>query len=486
MGFLRRVSVFIFFTSHCFYCAYGQQKETVLTKKIPPAQLKADAELLRNIVFAMHPVIGIYQPKSYYTHLFSAYLASLTDSLTEKDFRIKTKLVADELHCGHTEVIYSKSYYKAMGKQKLNYSPYIFIPVQNKVYVLANLNKKQDTTLKRGMEITTINGITIDSMLRYCKRFISTDGFNQTSKSHYLQLSFNTYYMALFGRPDTFRVEYKDGASLKNLSYAAFRPKTIPPIPLGLKDDSLFTKYKRASMRYRYLDKDSKTLLLKIDKFSRKRTDKAYRKIFRKLRENKSENLVVDLRNNGGGSLENSYNLLSYLMDTVKTQTLRTSIKNYPYRKYTQGNIFLKLTRLGLSIIGKKVKQNDTDNFVYTIKPRRKNHFNKKIIVLINGGSFSASCIVAAYLKKSNRAIFIGEETGGAIEGCNAGITPYYTLPNTKIKIRMPAFRVVHDVAPTPTGHGILPDYKIEYSIKDILAKKDLELAKAKELLEIN
>jgi C-terminal processing protease CtpA/Prc len=195
---------------------------------------------------------------------------------------------------------------------------------------------------------------------------------------------------------------------------------------------------------------------------------------------------VLDLRNNGGGSLENSYNFLSYLMDTVKTQTLRSRIKNYPYRKYTHGNIFLKLTRLGLSIIGKKVRQNDTDNFVYTIKPRKKNHFNKKVLVLINGGSFSASCIVAAYLKKSNRAIFIGEETGGALEGCNAGITPYYTLPNTKIKIRMPAFRVVHDVAPIVTGHGILPDYKIEYSIKDVLAKKDLELAKAKELLKLN
>ena len=486
MSFLRQVSFFIFFASHCFHCTYGQKKETVLAKKIPPAQLKTDAELFKNIVFAMHPVIGIYQSKNYYTNLFNAYLASLNDSLTEKDFRIKTKLIADELHCGHTEIIYSKSYYKAMSKQKLNYSPYVFIPVQNKVYVIANLNKKQDTTLKRGMEITKINGIAIDSILRYCRRFVSTDGFNQTSKSHYLQLSFNTYYMALFGRPDTFSVEYKDGTNLKNLSYPAFRPKTIPPIPIGVKDDSLYTKYKRASMRYRYIDADNKTLLLKLDKFSRRRTDKAYRRIFRKLRKNNSENLVLDLRNNGGGSLENSYNLLSYLMDTVKTQTLRTSIKNYPYRKYTHGNIFLKLTRLGLSIIGKKVRQNDTDNFVYTIKPRKKNHFNKKVFVLINGGSFSASCIVAAYLKKSNRAIFIGEETGGALEGCNAGITPYYTLPNTKIKIRMPAFRVVHDVAPIVTGHGILPDYKIEYSIKDVLAKKDLELAKAKELLRIN
>jgi hypothetical protein len=49
----------------------------------------------------------------------------------------------------------------------------------------------------------------------------------------------------------------------------------------------------------------------------------------------------------------------------------------------------------------------------------------------------------------------------------------------------MPAFRVVHDVCPTITGHGILPDYKIEYSIMDILNRKDLEIIKAKELIRL-
>jgi C-terminal processing protease CtpA/Prc len=91
---------------------------------------------------------------------------------------------------------------------------------------------------------------------------------------------------------------------------------------------------------------------------------------------------------------------------------------------------------------------------------------------------------VGAYLKFKQRAVFIGEETGGAIEGCNAGITPYYKLPNTKIKVRIPAFRIINDVSPQITGRGILPDYPITYSIKDILARRDLELIKVKELIE--
>jgi hypothetical protein len=478
---LIRILIFLSLSISC----YPQSKSSIITDKIAPAQLQEDATLFRNVVLAMHPSVGIYKNRAYYEQLFNTYIQSLTDSLTLRDFRLRTKLMADELHCGHTEVLYSKKYYKVMSRQRLNYSPYVFLPVQNKVYVFATMDRKADSTLKRGTEILSINGIPVDSMLRYCKRFISTDGFNQTAKNHYIQLSFNSFYLALFGRPDTFSVEYLDGKTPKQLRYPAIRPKTIPPMPLGARDDSLFIRYKKARMQHRFLDEEHQTLLLKIERFSRKRTDKAYRRIFRKLNKNHSQNLVLDLRNNGGGSLENSYRLLSYLVDTAKTQTLRTGIKNYPYRKYTHGNILFKLTRLAFTIIGKKVSRNDTDSYIYTIKPRKKNHFNGKVLVLINGGSFSASCLVSSYLKDRHNTVFIGEETGGAIEGCNAGITPYYKLPNSNIRVRMPAFRIVHDVHPQITGHGVLPDYEIEYSLKDILAKKDLELLKVKELLHI-
>jgi len=485
MRFLKPFLVFIFLGCGLIGTTYAQKKESLLVKKYSPVQLKEDATILKNVLLSMHPAIGLYESRSFYMKLFDSFIGSLTDSLTEKQFRLKTKLLLDELHCGHTEVLYSSAFYKEINKLKLNYSPYVFLPVETKAYMIANLNKKQDSTIKKGSEITKINGVAVDSMIRYSKRFISSDGFNKTAKEYYVQLGFNSYYLGLFGRPDTFDVEFKQDKQLRNAKYPAFRPKAFPPLPLGPKEDSLLIKYKNAKVAYRFLDADKKSMLLRIEKFSHKGDIKAYRRIFRKLKKKKSENLIIDLRGNGGGSLANSYRLLSYLLDKKSTQTLRTTIRNYPDRKYTHGNLAFKFTRLAYKIIGKKVTLHDTDNFIYTIKPHKKNRFEKKIFVLINGGSFSASCLVAAYLKAFNRATFIGEETGGAMEGCNAGITPYYKLPNTKIRVRVPAFRIVHDVCPAITGHGILPDYKIEYHLKDILLKKDLELLKVKELLHI-
>lgn len=485
MPFFKQFLVIIFFVFFVWSHVFSQPtKESALRKKYSPAQLKQDADLIKNIVLSMHPVIGIYNSRDYYTNLFDSYIGSLNDSLDEKQFRIRTKIVLDQLHCGHTESLLSRAYYKEAAKQTYNFSPYFFIPIKNKVYMLAALNKKKDTLIKKGVEIISINGVSTDSIIRYSKRFISSDGFNQTGKEHYLQLGFNSFYPSLFGRPDTFTVDYLVGTTLKRTKYKAIKLKTIPPLPLAIKTDSSFTHYHLAKMKFGYLDEENVTMHLKLDAFSRKRSKMAYRKIFRELKKNKTENLIIDLRNNGGGSLENCYNLLSYLLDTAQTQTLRTSIRSYPYKKYTALPVIYKLMRFGLGTISKKKTINDTDNFVYTIKPKKKYHYNNKIYVLINGGSFSASCLVAAYLKANNKAVFVGEETAGAIEGCNAGITPYYTLPNTKAKIRMPAFRIVHDVSPNITGHGIVPDHKIEYGISDILSRRDLEIIKVKELIK--
>ncbi len=480
----KRCVILLVFTFIIINNGFAQKlKSNVLTKKYSPAQLKEDVNVMASAILKMHPVIGIYKSRPYYIALFDSLKQAFNDSLTEKQFRIKLKIFLNNLHCGHTEALPSRQYLKFSEKQQLSFSPYVFIPIQNKIYVLATVNKKKDSLLKKGTEVIKINGVSSDSMLNLCRQLITSDGYNITGKNHYLKLGFNSYYPALFGRPDTFNIEYKAGNERKTLKYAAIKIKNIPSIPLVAKDDTLFTICKKASLKYKYIDSSHKTLFLRLNSFSRKKYAKAYHKIFKKLKNDKAENLVIDLRYNGGGSIENSYRLLSYLLDSSQTQTLRTGIKKYPDKKYTTGNIWFKLMRFGFKFIAKKKTINDTDNYVYTIKPVKKNHYDKKIYVLINGGSFSASCLVAAYLKYNRRAVFVGEETAGASEGCNAGITPYYKLPNTKVKIRVPAFRIVNDVCPQITGHGIMPDYKIEYTIKDILARRDLELQKVKELI---
>jgi C-terminal processing protease CtpA/Prc len=240
-------------------------------------------------------------------------------------------------------------------------------------------------------------------------------------------------------------------------------------------------------MNFKYLDAEEESFYLQLTGFSGKKYTKAYRQIFKKLKKDNCKNLVIDLRDNGGGSVFNSYELLKYLIPNKAEQTSYTFIKNYPYRKYTKGNLLFKFTKLYFRLIGKYDKKGDSLFYTLKIKPKKKWHFDNKVIVLINGGSFSASCLVGAYLKELKDITFIGQETGGTLEGSNAIITPYYTLPNTKTKLRIPTFRLMHNPVAKPIlGRGIIPDIKIEYSIEDYRRHRDLEMKKVREIIEPN
>lgn len=457
------------------------QKGYTINKKYSPAALKQDAAIVKSAVLKMHPVIGIYKPKNYYEELFDNLIAGLNDSLTEKQFRIRLKLVLDELHCGHTEVMYSRAFNKAIKPMKLNFLPYYFVTVNNKIFTVMPVNRKKDSLIKQGSEVLRINGIPSDSILNFSRKMVSADGYVTSSKNLAMRTYVNYSYPSLFGRPDTFLIETKRGDSLKTYCVGACNLKDLPLLPVGLKEDSLLRKHKRANISEGYADSAHKLFVLKIKSFKSSRYKKVYRRVFRQLRRDKTENLVIDLRHNGGGNLENCYRLLKYLNEKEQTVTLRSHVKNYPDKKYARGNWSFRLTKFVLKTIGTKRVNGDSVWFTEKIKPYKKKHYNGKVYVLINGGTFSASCILASYLKESKRAILIGSETGGTTEGCNAGITPNYRLPNTKLQVRVPAFRIIHDINPVFTGRGVLPHHEINYSFEDLLKRRDLEMKYLKE-----
>jgi hypothetical protein len=477
--FFRYISVILILFSGAIF----SQKGYNINKKYSPELLKQDAVILKEAIIKMHPVIGIYKPKPYYEKLFDNLISGLNDSLTEKQFRIRIKGFMEELHCGHTEVMYSKAFSKAIKPMKLNFLPYYIIAMDNKLYTVMAVNRKKDSTIKQGTEILKINNISTDSILNFSQRMISADGFVTEGKKQSVRTYINYFYPSLFGRPDTFLLETKRGDSIKTICLKACNLKDLPVLPIGLKEDSLLKKHKRAAISEGYVLADKKLYVLKIKSFRSTRYKKIYRRVFRTLRKDKTENLVIDLRNNGGGNLENSYRLLKYLMDQEQTVTLKSHVRNYPEKKFTKGNWTFKLTKFVMKTSGTKKVKGDTAWFSEKIKPYKKKHYNGKIYVLINGGTFSASCIVAAYLKESQRAILIGKETGGTNEGCNAGMTPYYTLPNSKLKVRIPAFRIIHDINPSLTGRGVLPHYEVNYGLEDILRRRDLEMKFVNELI---
>jgi hypothetical protein len=194
------------------------------------------------------------------------------------------------------------------------------------------------------------------------------------------------------------------------------------------------------------------------------------------------QNLIIDLRNNEGGGDGYDFLLLSYLVNTpIISENVTTSGRQFNFTKYTVNlsdevkayienpNEFLK---------------NDTSLILkdqYTGKinfPTSKNYFHGKVIILTNGGTFSASTNLIKRLydfrqNSKNKILFIGEENGGDIYAnaeC-AGQGYKIKLPNSFIEIDMPA--LCTGVLKTDYPKRGLPDYEVYDKIIDLKSNKD-------------
>ncbi len=86
--------------------------------------------------------------------------------------------------------------------------------------------------------------------------------------------------------------------------------------------------------------------------------------------------------------------------------------------------------------------------------------FKGRLIVLMNGGTFSSASYVAAQLRKKGRALLAGEESGGAGRGCNAILIPTLTLPESKLRVSVPLYFLDHEMKQRQF-RGLLPDIPI-------------------------
>ena len=128
-------------------------------------------------------------------------------------------------------------------------------------------------------------------------------------------------------------------------------------------------------------------------------------------------------------------------------------------------------------ILFKIKKDKENGNYYYFTnhkeKERNENAFMGKVYVLINGGSFSASSIIAAKLQANKRAVFVGEETGGAFNGTVAARMPIITLPNSKNKVRIGLARIGILEKTDTIGRGVFPDVEIIPTVEEFKNNED-------------
>ena len=160
----------------------------------------------------------------------------------------------------------------------------------------------------------------------------------------------------------------------------------------------------------------------------------------------KTDKLLLDLRGNPGGYLDAAIDISSWFLPSGKTVV----IEDY----------------------GKGIEQK-----IYRSKGYDIFSPNLKFARLRDGGSASASEIVAGAMQDNKRAILVGSQSYG-----NGSVQEVENLtPDTIFKITVAKWL-------TPNGtsislKGLTPDYKVDFTNANILNKTDTQLDKAIDLL---
>jgi hypothetical protein len=441
--------------------------------KYTKKQLQQDYRVFRGVLEESHPSLYWFTPKDSMDLFFNEGFNRISDSMTETQFRNLLSYVVSKVHCGHTAVKYSKQYGRYIDTAKIKMFPLSFKVWGDSMAITANINRK-DSILKYGTMVTAIDGYSTRQLTDSFMNYISGDGNSITGRYQSLSNSgsFGSLYRNIMGLKDQIPVTYIDSnGAEQTVNVPVFDPAykdtttkrapqtTVTTVPKPPKERQ--RNLLPLSARYVQIDTTLSSAYMTIHTFARgNKLRMFYRKAFRELKRRNIQHLVVDVRTNGGGDAGLSTLLTRYLADKKfkLADSLYAVRRSSKYHKYISWQPFY----WSLMQFVTHRKNDGLYHFGYFERhyfhPKKRYHFNGDVYLVTGGNSFSATTLFVKALQGQQNVKVIGEETGGGAYGNSAWMIPDVILPNTRVRFRLPKFRLVMDKNLVKEGRGIMPD----------------------------
>jgi hypothetical protein len=418
-------------------------------------EMKQDIQLLRTKLEQHHPNLYLYIDKETLDYIFDV-MEQWDQPQSGSEFYAFLSSLSILIYDGHLIFLPSPDAYNNASK---------VMPLQLQ-YVNDNLFVRnqyaQQPTIPSGSHIFIINNEAPGALANDLLRSLPSDGANWQYNTWILNQYFAAYYSFTRGHPDTFIIGSSfDGKiradTLSSMTWDSINYyKNQAPAAKPSKGIS-FT-----------IEKETNFACLKIPDFHPNILRKKYnqhftqeiKEAFAQLKKENMSSLILDLRDNQGGRLQYGQLLLSHLVDTSFAM-----IESYYKRNGKEPGTIKEISGPCLRT-----------------KRAHENVFKGQLYVLINGGTFSNSSIVASVLQRNTDAIFIGEESGGNRQ-IIGGFSKQIILPNSQIRVQLPRRRIVIDSSAPFAGEGVKPDHLVKPSIEELIQLKDPAMEVAVKLI---
>jgi C-terminal processing protease CtpA/Prc len=462
--------------------------------KISVDQLYADFDLMVSALKEAHTGLYWYITKPQFDSVCNAQRSKIRNGLNTLDFyNLAAPVIAytKEGHSFFRVDQQTQAYLKFSGR----YFPLYVKILDDKVYLINDI----DSLHTKGLLLSKINGISIDTIMKKFMSYEPADGYNVSSKYRWIEenAKFNTYYSKCYPQTTFFDIEVTNPKNNQRTLYQKINSITYQQFRQTYQE----AKKKIPSSTYTIpaifkTNVATNTAILTLNTFDNKQYTSSkidYRQFiktsFQQLQEQKIKHLIIDLRNNGGGKEGYEDEIISYMTDQEYkkfdyVQASAFSYSFYPYTDYKGDWMELDSIMRHEHYLEKDGRILRKSGIEALPKPQP-DPYKGKVYVLTSGLTYSAGSTLTTLLKNHTKAVFIGEEAGGGYYGNTSGIRIILKLPHSKLEVGIPILKfVLHTQNKTiPFGHGIIPDYYIQPTINEYLNNIDAEMIFAQKLI---
>jgi C-terminal processing protease CtpA/Prc len=213
--------------------------------------------------------------------------------------------------------------------------------------------------------------------------------------------------------------------------------------------------------------------------------EEIYRPVFERLAAEKVGTLILDLRENGGGSDSAAIDLARFLIDKPFLAGSKAWVRTFRF-----GDLAEKLETWDPSVLNMPEEEfKDLGNGYYEMRSRGPElfqplepGFHGRLFILCGPANASGATLFMAGLRERRKVSLVGEPTGGSAEGPTAGVVLFLPLPNSGLRVRIPALRTVTGFAGASPLGGLAPDVMVRPTLEERISGKDRVLERAMEM----
>jgi hypothetical protein len=380
------------------------------------------------------------------------------DSIPIFDCFFNLEELAASIQDGHTSI--NPPFQQLQGTDPV--FPFALKVIADKVYVV---KKWGDDPLPLFSQILEINQETIETYREKSSKLA------YSSLKHARDFLFGESFSLLLGvyfkKNPPWQVKYKLNNQVQTVEVQGMDVREY--LPAAFQSPTQYREY--------FVEVDGKKIIvLDIPSFShggRADYDNFIDEFFK--RHKKAEYLIIDLRENPGGSGYRGYYLLDCLVEKpyliTKDFTFKVSdtMRKSGYADKA-GDLIHKAKNGEYLMIQKNEMHRPHIN---------SGRFKGQVFCLISERTFSAGVVTAAIFKANKMGITVGQETRGRVKFCSDPVS--MPLPNTKLIAQIPL--AIYTLPGDNPDRGVIPDIKVIRNIDDFRGGKDIEMEAVKTLI---